>query len=156
MCKCFGAGSTQGSWSHFCHFIKLTSLWVMLLQVRLYWGGKQKTKLKFRQNGIPKSRDKQDLLIRALPSLQKIIFCLQFCSINLGLLHELCASRRLQSSGTSSACQWGTETLLGSDMGVSLAGTAALLISSPLQLLTDSIPSLNELLVDKKNSFCTP
>lgn len=110
MYKCFGAGSTHRSWSHLCHFIKLTSHWVMLFPGSALPGGEKRTKLKFRQNAIPKSWDNQDLLIHTLPGLQKIIFCLQFCSINLAILHEVCASRRLRNSRTSSACQCATET----------------------------------------------
>lgn len=73
--------------------------------------GKEKTKLKFRQNGIPKSWDNQDLLIRALPSLQNIIFSLQFCCINLALL-EAAGSQR------SSACQWPQKPFWGQGQGV--------------------------------------
>jgi len=55
--------------------------------------GKQKTKLKFRQNGIPKSQDNQNLLIHMLQILQKIIF-FQFLSINLAVTHEVCACKK--------------------------------------------------------------
>lgn len=56
--------------------------------------GKQKTKLKFRQNGIPKSQDNQNLLIHRLQSLPKIIIFFQFLSINLAIFHKVCAYRK--------------------------------------------------------------
>lgn len=56
--------------------------------------GKQKTNLKFRQNGITKSQDNQNLLIHTLQSLPKISCFPQTLSINHAIFQEVCAHRK--------------------------------------------------------------
>lgn len=122
-------------------------------------GGKEKAKLKFRRNGIPESWDKQDLLIHALPSLQKIIFCFSFAvqispSFTRAVLAECCripgqavpvCATKFHFGVRARAVPW---PVTG---GFSFLGCW----SSPVQLLTE-LPQLNELQADKKNSFCAP
>lgn len=90
-------------------------------------GGKEKAKLKFRRNGIPES---WDLFINpCTPKLTENNLLLQFCCVNLTILHKGCACRMLQDSRTSCACLCHKIPFWGQSKGCSMASDRRILIS---------------------------